>query len=70
MHKTPSGFWIYFSPDNLLAAMIDPDRRIVYFIMERYSQVCIYENKEELKAASLRIRLGAAANPAGGRRVV
>ena len=56
MHQTPSGPWIYFSADNTLAALIDIERKIVLIIMERYSNTVIYENKEKIRDAALRIK--------------
>jgi len=72
MHQTPSGPWIYFSPDNLLAALIDIEQKIVLIIMERYSNTVIYENKEKIRAAALRIKMKTRdlINPVNVRRLV
>jgi hypothetical protein len=57
MHQTPSGPWIYFSPDNTLTALIDVEHKDVLIIMERYSNTVIYQNREKIRGAALRAKL-------------
>lgn len=57
MHMTPSGFWVYFSPDNLLAALVDTERKDVLIISDRHTQTPIYENRGKIKEAAARTGL-------------
>jgi len=72
MHMVPSGFWIYFSPDNRLAAMVDVDRKEVLIISDRHTKVPIYENREKIKEAAVRAGLRSLSLklPTGARRLV
>jgi hypothetical protein len=51
--NTESGFWIYYSPDNLQAAMVDPATHEVLFIMDRPSQEALYRHPEIKKFAKI-----------------
>ncbi len=49
--NTSSGFWIYYSPDNLQAAMVDPASHDVLFVMNRTTQEELYRHPEIKKFA-------------------
>lgn len=49
--NTRSGFWIYSSPDNLQAAMVDPALHEVLFIMDKTTGKELYRHPEIKKFA-------------------
>lgn len=54
MHKTPSGYSIYFSPDNMLAMMLDDDEKTVLIVSDRRTESPIYENREKIQESAAR----------------
>lgn len=48
-----SGFWIYYAPEDLRAAMVDPASLEVLFIMDRSSGEELYRHPEVKKFARI-----------------
>jgi hypothetical protein len=58
MNMSQSGKWIYFSPDNLQAAMVEPTTAEVLFLMDRASGEPIYTSPNVKKHARFARILG------------
>lgn len=51
MSTSGSGKWLYLSPDNLQAAMVDPGTNEIIFIMDRASGEPLYTSPNAKKHA-------------------
>jgi len=51
MSNSASGKWMYYSPDNTQAAMVEPSNGEVIFIMDLASQEPIYTSQNSAKYA-------------------
>lgn len=57
MSSSRSGKWLYSSPDNLQAAMVEPTTNEILFIMDRISGAPLYASPNVKKHARFGRRL-------------
>jgi len=58
-----SGFWIYYSPDNSEAAMVDPATFEVLFLTDRSNGEKLYQHPEIKKFSTTLRKLNSQLNP-------